>query len=133
MSNTSNIILHVQLGAEDRARIDKLLDRLEELTGQMAGAVTVEPTKENTLEAKPVEDEPMPWGPEPEKPAEQPKPSINLDQIRQRVTLLRANGTPEQKEGAKNVVLEYANNITSLPEDKWPEIWDKLTALGLPV
>ena len=132
MSNTSNIILHVQLGAEDRARIDKLLDRLEALAEQMAGAVTVEPTKESTLEAEPAEAPVEPVA-APEKPAEQPKPSINLDQIRQRVTLLRANGTPEQKEGAKNVVLEYANNITSLPEDKWPEIWDKLTALGLPV
>lgn len=124
MGTTVDIVLHVQLSAEDRNRLDNLISAL---TGAISPKVVTFP------EAKPEKPAETPAAPEPEKPAESTKPSINLDQIRQRVTLLRANGTPEQKEGAKNVVLEYATNITSLPEDKWPEIWDKLTDLGMPV
>lgn len=64
-------------------------------------------------------------------PAEEPKPAVTLDQIRQKVTYLRASSDQKKKDGAKDIVLAYAPNITGLAncEDKWPEIWDKLTAL----
>lgn len=61
----------------------------------------------------------------------EPAPEITLDMIRQKVTLLRASKDPRQKEGAKDVVMAYAPNITGLKEcpDKWPEIWAKLAEL----
>jgi hypothetical protein len=64
-------------------------------------------------------------------PAEEPKPTVTLEQIRKKVTLLRASSDQKKKDGAKDIVLAYAPNITGLAncEDKWPEIWDKLTAL----
>lgn len=128
---TVDIVLHVQLSAEDRNRLDNLINAI---SGAISQKVEAAPEPENSPEPEKTTEAPVePVKPsEPEKPTESPQPSITLDQIRQRVTLLRANGNPTQKEGAKNVVLEYATNITSLPEDKWPEIWDKLTALGMP-
>lgn len=68
--------------------------------------------------------------PETVAPVEEPKPVITLDQIRQKVTNLIAAGG-KKKEGARDIVKSYAANITGLKdhEDKWPEIWAKLTAL----
>lgn len=68
--------------------------------------------------------------PEAEAPAAEPAPAVTvtLDQIRQKVTYLMAAGG-KKKEGARDIVKSYAANISGLPEDKWPEIWDKLTAL----
>lgn len=117
----------IELCKEDRDRLDQILELLR------GGHAPVQPEAAK-VEEKKVEEAPAeapPW--EPAAPDKEEKPAITLDQIRQRVTLLRASGTPEQKEGSKNIILGYANNITSLPADKWPEIWDKLTALGDPI
>lgn len=63
--------------------------------------------------------------------AKKPEPEITLDMIRQKVTLLRASTDKRKKDGAKDIVQAYAPNIPGLKDcqDKWPEIWAKLTEL----
>lgn len=145
MSNTITIELH----PDDRKRLDELICFAGLIVGEMKAAKPLDfrmempaPAEEPTApqEAPKLEvvksdhpvDDPSPF-PEPEAaaPAEAPKPTVTLEQIRKKVTMLRASSDKAQKDGAKDIVLAYAPNITGLEncEDKWPEIWDKLTAL----
>ena len=148
----SNIIT-IELHQDDRKRLDELIAFAGLLVGEMKSkpqtlaqlmtpGTLQAPAEEPTApqEAPNLEvvksdhpaDDVSPF-PEPEAaaPAEEPKPAITLDQIRQKVTYLRASSDKKKKDGAKDIVLAYAPNITGLAncEDKWPEIWDKLTAL----
>ena len=138
MSNTITIELH----PDDRKRLDELIC----FAGLIVGELKSKPQtlaqlfQPGTLQA-PAEE---PTAPQ-EAPnlevvksdhpvdavPEAPKPTITLDQIRKKVTTLRASSDKKKKDGAKDIVLAYAPNITGLAncEDKWPEIWDKLTAL----
>lgn len=139
----------IELCQEDRKRLDELIAFAGLIVGEMKAAKPLDfrmempaPTEEPTApqEAPNLEvvksdhpvDDASPF-PEPEDvaPTEAPKPTITLDQIRQKVTYLRASSDQKKKDGAKDIVLAYAPNITGLAncEDKWPEIWDKLTAL----
>lgn len=142
MSNAITIELH----PDDRKRLDELIAFAGLLVGEMKAAnapvimkETAAPAEEATApqeapKAEPVKidhpaDDVSPF-PEPEDaaPAEGAKPTVTLDQIRQKVTYLMAAGG-NKKTGARDIVKSYAANISGLPEDKWPEIWGKLTAL----
>jgi hypothetical protein len=152
--NTINVT--VELGPESQAKLDKILQALEGLhpncqsctetalrvMGENLKVVEAAPAEEPTAPQEAPKSEPVksdhpadvvPPHSEPQDvaPAEEPKPTITLDQIRQKVTYLRASSDKKKKDGAKDIVLAYAPNITGLAncEDKWPEIWDKLTAL----
>ena len=138
MSNT----ITIELCAEDRARLDKIIEGLSNLT---APAITIVPQKveapveettvpqeatethtdENVTSAEEVASQPEPV----EDIPTQMKPLVTHDMIRQKVTQLMASGDPQKKDATRNIVKAYANNVTSLPQDKWPEIWEKLTAL----
>lgn len=61
-------------------------------------------------------------------PAEEAKPTVTTEQIRQKVILLSAAGG-QKKAKAREIVNAYAAKISDLPEDKLTEVWDKLTAL----
>lgn len=89
------------------------------------GVTGVAPEAEHPVNAVPPHAEP-----ETVAPAEEPETAITLEQIRQKVTNLTAAGG-KKKEGARDIVKSYAANVTGLKEheDKWPEIWAKLTAL----
>jgi hypothetical protein len=56
-------------------------------------------------------------------------PKISLGDIRKKVTQLRASNNPKKKDGAKDIIKAYAANISGLPADKYPEVWERLTAL----
>ena len=140
MSNT--ITVNVELCKEDRQRLEEiqgLLGMLVGLVGDIARPASTPTAPQEAPKAEEVKsDHPVdsvghyetPAPEEPvEAPAEEPKPTVTLDQIRKKVTQLRASSDPKKKEGAKDIVMAYASNISALPEDKWPEIWDKLTAL----
>lgn len=154
MSNT--ITLTVELGPESQAKLDKILQALEGLRPNCASntenaQMTVNEYMESIQNAAPTEESTAPQDapksepvkedtpevvvtaePEPEvvAPVEEVKPTITLDQIRQKITVLMAAGGAK-KTGARDIVKSYAPNVTGLKEheDKWPEIWDKLTAL----
>lgn len=135
----SNII-EFRLCDEDRARLDKIIEGLSNLTAPATVTMKVEaPAKETTIPQEAAEthtDENVTPAeevvPQPEPVEESPtqmKPLVTHDMIRQKVTQLMASGDPQKKDATRCIVKAYANNVTSLPQDKWPEIWEKLTAL----
>ena len=69
--------------------------------------------------------------PEPEAaaPAEEPKPAITLEQIQQKVLQLATANGGTKKAKAREIVNAYARKVSDLPQDKWAEVWDKLTEL----
>ena len=72
-------------------------------------------------------DEELPW-----KEDTQPegvKPTVTLEQIQRKVTLLAAADAGKKKARVREIVNAYAKKVSLLPEDKWTEVWDKLTAL----
>lgn len=126
------IKITVELGTEDRAILDRLAAALENIgTPYSAPAKPIQEAAQEPQEAPKAEVVEIP-APEPEQPAEaqEPAPVVTLDMIRQKVTQLMAAGA-DKKSGARDVVKSYAPNITGLGDmpDKWPEIWEKLTAL----
>lgn len=152
MSNS--ITITVELGPETQAKLGKILEALQhrpDCANCVDAAIkTMDARLQDTLEKAPAErptepqeaPEPAPVtethpveeeGPFPEPgPAEKPEePTVTLDHIRQKVTQLMAKGG-DKKTGARGIVKSYAENISGLPEDKWPEIWDKLVALDKP-
>lgn len=90
----------------------------------------------------PVED-PAPWGDpepvEPHEPAPAPEPepepepeahTYTKEDVQALVRKLAAPSSPAHKRsGAKEIVKSYGTNVSSIPEDKYPEVMAKLTAL----
>lgn len=143
MSNT----ITIELCQEDRQRLDELIAFAGLIVGELksakppvvnmdvqalsaAAAASQEAPNLEAVKSDHPADEVSPF-PEPEDdaPAEEVKPAVNLDQIRQKVTTLLADST--KKDAVRDIVKTYAPNVTGLAkcENKWPEIWDKLTAL----
>jgi hypothetical protein len=138
MSNT----ITIELCAEDRARLDKIIEGLSNITApnttimtQKVEELTEKPPVAQEIPETHTDDNAAPAeevAPQPEPVEETPtqmKPLVTHDMIRQKVTKLMASGDPQKKDATRNIVKAYANNVTNLPEDKWPEIWEKLTAL----
>lgn len=141
MSNT----ITIELCAEDRARLDRLTAALEKRATQEAGVI-MDPVREALAEAlekaapsekpqnepqaaeEPAKAETLPKEETPAA-AEEDKPSITLAQIQQKVIQLSAANKGAKKSAVREIVNAYAARVTDLPEDKWLEVWDKLTAL----
>lgn len=136
MSNT----ITIELCKEDRLRLDELVCFagliVSELKSKHVEAPAAEPQEaqeapklEVVKNDHPVDAVPPHAEPEAPAPVEEPRPAVTLDQIRQKVTALLADAT--KKVAVRDIVKAYAPNVTGLSNcaDKWPEIWDKLTAL----
>ena len=151
MSNTINLI--VELGPESQAKLDKILAALEGIsrhnckgcveaaTGMVIDAMkpdtapAEEPTaptsapETETLEtAHPVEE--VSPAAEPE-PAEEPEaPKYTKADVQALVQKLAAPNSPAHKRaGAKAIVKSYGAKVSDIPEDKYAEVMDRLTAL----
>ena len=96
----NNIALTINLSADDRARLDKII----ELLGQ--------PTK-----------------PAPTPIEETPKEEVKItpELIQQKVIQLCATGAKKDK--TREIVNAYAPKVSAIPEDKMTEVWEKLLAL----
>lgn len=106
----------IELCAEDRARLDRIIAGLE---AKQASAPEVDPTQDldqMTLEVASLEAEAAPSGPV----------SVTLSDIQQKVVALSAAGKKAQ---AREIVKAYAERVTLLPDDKYAEVMDKLSAL----
>jgi hypothetical protein len=152
----SNIIT-IELCAEDRARLDRVIEALEHrpnCEGCVTAAVTM--TKEAVAEAtapKPeAKDEtPTTNSPEPEKPVETPtehpldaspideapeaeavdppeEPKPSVSREEVRSKVVTLCAAGE-KEEVKKIVTAYAAGVKDIPEDKLAEVLEKLTAL----
>ena len=67
---------------------------------------------------------------EPEPAAEPEQPKYTKDDVQALVRKLAAPNSPEHKRaGAKAIVKTYGAKVSDIPEDKYSEAMDKLTAL----
>lgn len=65
----------------------------------------------------------LPWD---EAPA---APAVTREQIQQKVVQLSVAVNGAKKAKVREIVNTYAKNVSGIPEDKFAEVWDKLTAL----
>ena len=109
----NNINLTVELGAEDRARLDKIIDLLGGLN--VSEAVEVTTTTEVEVQM-----------PEPVK--EETKPTVTLDEVRLLVQKL-ATPSSGKRDAVRGIVMKYAKSVSDIPADKLNEVHAELVAL----
>ena len=124
----------IELCAEDRARLDKILAALEnhpncgpclETVKDLADAIEAQP------EAPKQEEHEAPKQEEPEAPkqeATEPEPAAKYtpNDIQQAAVRLIAAGKKQQ---VREIVQTYAGKISDIPTDKCDEVMAKLAAL----
>lgn len=129
----------IELCAEDRARLDKILEALAarpdctrcakqvvdyctQVTGVNEYGEKVEP--EAPAEAEHPVENPFP---EPATPKAKPAaPAVSKSDVQQKVVALSAAG---KKAEVREIVHAYAERVSGIPEDKLPEVMAKLNAL----
>lgn len=149
----------IELCAEDRARLDRLAEALERRACDKCVATALEYAKAQQQEAEPdpiaeaarkalgltdTKESPV----EPQEQAEAPTPTttpqeeetpteeastepttektVSRDELKAKVIKLCAKGLKEQ---TRDIVREYAQTVTAIPEDKLAECYKKLEAL----
>lgn len=126
----------IELCAEDRARLDGILEALTKhnckgcveaavnYTASQMGAAPVEPVAPVSADEAEPKAEPSP---EPEQPAvKEDAPVVTLSDIQQKVVTLSAAGKKAQ---VRDIITAYASRVSAIPEDKVGEVWHKLTEL----
>lgn len=135
--NTINVT--VELGPESQAKLDKILEALQGLRPNCAGCVetAVNMTKDLAEAAAAAADAPKPEPKETEHPVgevsphgdpEPEAPKYTKDDVLAMVQKLAAPNNPK-REKAKAIVKGYAAKVSAIPEAKYGEVMDKLTAL----
>ena len=145
-------VITFELCAEDRARLDKIIDllgglRQPDCSACVAGVASYIEKAAAALDAHPVAS-PFPaasgapspevkWETDPDglkemlekainpEPA---KPAITLEQIQKKATQIAA-GSADKKAKLRAIVNQYAAKVTDLPEASWPAVWAALCAL----
>jgi len=115
----------LELCAEDRTRLDRILAALESNGTPFAAPVAeVEKPTQKAPEAKPQAI----TQPEPEAPKaeEKPAPKVTKDEIRTKVVALV---NAKKKDQVMAIIKAHAASVTDLPEDKLDEVMEQLTAL----
>ena len=154
--NTINVI--IELGPESMAKLDKILEALEgsrpncssctesemQVMGENLKIVTGfghpdpvgapgEPGVPGAAAetGRPVDDVSPHGEPEPAAAPEQPEaPKYTKADVQALVQKLAAPTSPEHKRtGAKAIVKSYGAKVSDIPEAKYAEVMDKLTAL----
>lgn len=138
----NHINLTIELCADDRARLDKILEALSGLqqpnchscvenavgmTRGLAELAEKATAPEPVNDPEPTEEPELAEEPEPtEEPAEAPKyTKADVQAIVQRL----AAPTSKKREQAKAIVKEYAVKISAIPADKYDEVMGKLIEL----
>ena len=123
----------IELCAEDRARLDSLLAKLDRCIGEFVPSGEghtdygyksqgVEyATQDEAAEAK-LEEIPEPYS----EPCPFEAPAVTHAEVQQKVVALSAAG---KKEKVRAVVNAYAAKVSGIPEDKLAEVLEKLNAL----
>lgn len=142
----------IELCAEDRARLDSIIEKLNALApvkteldhpqddiqkklAEVVASVSTETVENATDEAETpttTENPTEPINEAQEEPAEamqaeEPKkPTVTMAMLTNKAITLSAAGL---KDKVRDVVHQYAKTVTSLPADKWDEVYEKLNAL----
>lgn len=132
MSININGNIPVQLCEEDRHRLDAIIVHLTLIGNYLkdsdtpfqipAGFEPQAPTGAQNEEGDAVPAEPEKT---PETKAE-PEPEVKQSDIQQKVVSLSAAGKKDQ---VRAIITAYADRVSAIPEDKYSEVWAKLTAL----
>lgn len=104
----------IELCAEDRARLDSILDQLQQLNTMPA-----------VFDGAAKEDKPQP---QPQPEPKQESKAVTLDSIRALAQELLAP-TSGKRDQVRALIKSYAKSVTELPQDKWPEVYEALTAM----
>ena len=105
----NNINVTVELGAEDRARLDRIIELLSGLS--ITEVVEVTATTEVEVAAAPEE-----------------QPSVTMADIQALAQKLAAP-TTGKRNAVRDIVKKYAKSISAIPEDKWTEVHKALSDL----
>lgn len=116
----------INLSEKDRELLQAVSTGLVDLIAVLTAKGQLQTTPQEPVEWPQAADTP-PWEEEPA--AEAPKPTVTLDEIRKKVTALRANGTPAQKAEAGNIIKRRSANVSGLKPELWDEVWAELLAL----
>lgn len=146
--NTINVI--VELGPESMAKLDQILEAMkglqpnchscvESATSMVINCMTTDPAEEPAAPASTADTaapetghpaEEVSAAVEPEPAAEPEQPKYTKPDVLALVQKLAAPTSPEHKRtGAKAIVKAYGAKVSDIPEDKYAEVMDKLTAL----
>ena len=139
--------IKIEFCAEDRARIDALISRFDQLIAATdariaqtqfvlemeydGAAAGLAPEKEAAPAAAPavVEFPPADDAPPFEAaPAPVVKPAVTLEQIQKKATQIAA-GSADKKAALRAIVNQYAAKVTDIPEAAWSAVWDALCKL----
>ena len=105
----------IELCAEDRARLDNILEQLKQLTPMTVVCdVTPQEKKQQTATKQ--------------EPKQESAPTIQLTDLQTLVQELAAPGSGK-RDKVKALVKGYAERVSLTPQDKWPEVYEALTAL----
>jgi hypothetical protein len=123
----------IELCAEDRARLDRIIEGLQlSLLPKAEAELINEPAEEpktapKTEEEKPQENIPIETETKAEPTKEEPvKPTVTPAEVQAKVVSLVQSG---KRDEVKSIVTAYAPRVGEIPEDKLTEVMDKLTAL----
>jgi hypothetical protein len=123
-------VLTIELCAEDRARLDKIIEGLGALrrpdcSSCVEGVASYMAKAAEVMDADPV----APAAPAAPVPVVTPaKPAVTLEQIQKKATQIAA-GSADKKAALRAIVNQYAAKVTDLPESTWPTVWDALCKL----
>lgn len=123
----SNIIT-IELSEDDRDRLDRLADMLEQL-----GALQPPKTDFKRMNLPPISEEQKEAiffdKPEPTPAVEEPEPrKYTAAEIQLKVQKLAAPASGK-RDAVRQIVKDYADRVSEIPEDKFAEVMERLTAL----
>ena len=123
-----NGTITLELNAEDRERLDKFVELMSVMTDQKKqiffGGVDLASEPKPILEG-PTDPLPPYNAPEVEQP-EPPKYTAAEIQLKVQKLAAPASG---KRDAVRQIVKEYADRVSEIPEDKFAEVMGRLTAL----
>ena len=128
----------IELCQEDRARLDRIIEALEQSRAIAVNSMSVAPNVESDV-LKTETEEPMEGQvtveeivetteqiPVEEAPVEEPIKAVSLSDIQKKVVELSAAG---KKAEVRDIITKYASRVSAIPAEHTAEVWDQLIGL----
>ena len=131
-------MITIELCQEDRARLDKIIEALEQSHAIVVNSMPVVHNVESD-ETKAETEEPMEGQvivkeivetteqfPAEESPEEDPIKVVSLSDIQKKVVELSAAG---KKAEVRDIITKFANRVSAIPTENTAEVWNQLIGL----